>query len=422
MADPTIEALFNTLDLPIHTVGGLTGLISLGAVLGSMFWGYISDAYRIRRAFVVQGYLLGGLCLVGIGFVSQLVGLGLLCFGFGFFSIAPAPIASVLMMETMAKSQWDNAFGRFNLIGGWGWIAGLTAGIGVLPVLQWWVSPAQSLRLIVWGLSAVMIATAGWAARTIPEPKRRVNRGQFITVTHRMPRLAVVERVLYMPRRLLFVLRPSQLFQLKQVIPSATFSRYLIATGIMFVSFICVLTPLPLYLQNVHQMDSTLIVVLMLTRALASAPFYTLAGRWMSRFGAHRVQVWAVMGRCLAFCALSAMGWVWDGLLLIGALVVFNAMVGLTWSGFAVAGPALTGRLTAPKHQGEAMGLYNATQGTGQILGALLGGYLAHMVGYHLTFFIGGILLVPAMVLLCRVRPQPLAEPMEPPSTSRSAA
>ena len=52
--------LFNALHLSISTVGALTGLISFGAVLDSMFWGYVSDHYRIRRAFIVLGCLLGG--------------------------------------------------------------------------------------------------------------------------------------------------------------------------------------------------------------------------------------------------------------------------------------------------------------------------------------------------------------------------
>ena len=64
--------LFNALHLSVSTVGALTGLILLGAVLGSMFWGYISDYYRIRRAFIVLGCLLGGICLAGIGWLTHL--------------------------------------------------------------------------------------------------------------------------------------------------------------------------------------------------------------------------------------------------------------------------------------------------------------------------------------------------------------
>ena len=45
--------LFNALNMSVGLVGGLTGLISLGAVLGSIFWGYLSDYYRIRRVFIV---------------------------------------------------------------------------------------------------------------------------------------------------------------------------------------------------------------------------------------------------------------------------------------------------------------------------------------------------------------------------------
>ena len=83
--------LFNALHLSISTVGALTGLISFGAVLGSIFWGYISDHYRIRRAFIVLGCLLGGVCLAGIGWLTNLIGLGMMCFGYGFFLHCPGP-------------------------------------------------------------------------------------------------------------------------------------------------------------------------------------------------------------------------------------------------------------------------------------------------------------------------------------------
>ena len=79
------------------------------------------------------------------------------------------------------------------------------------------------------------------------------------------------------------------------------------------------------------------------------------------------------------------------------------------------------GEPVTPAH-GEAMGLYNAVQGAGQILGALLGGYLAHAIGYHTTFLMGAMLLAPAMALLSRIKPQPRAKPLEPPSARRQAA
>jgi MFS family permease len=77
--------LFNVLHVPISTVGVLSALVSLGAVSGSVLWGYVSDHYHTRRAFIVMGCFLSGVCLMGIGWVTQLVWVALLCMAFGFF-------------------------------------------------------------------------------------------------------------------------------------------------------------------------------------------------------------------------------------------------------------------------------------------------------------------------------------------------
>lgn len=413
--------LFNVLHVPVSTVGVLSALVSLGAVSGSVFWGYVSDHYHTRRTFIVMGCFLSGVCLMGIGWVSQLVWVALLCVAFGFFSIAPAPISSILIMETLPKTQWERSLGQFNRIGGWGWIAGLIVGVGALPLLQGWFTSEQSMRLTLWGLAAMMMGTAWWAASTIPEPRRRVRRREFMTVTHRLPTLSRVERVLYLPRRLLFVLRPAHVSRLR-ITSSRPLWWYLAATLLMFVSFIMALTPFPLYLQETHGMDSTLIFSLILVRALAPAPFYMLVGQWTARFGAHYIQTWAVAARCVAILSLSGLSWFSDSGLILGLLVSINIIVGLSWSGLAVAGPALVGRLAISGREGEAMGLYNAVQGIGQILGALLGGCLAYWVGYASTFAIAGILLLPAMAMLLRLGCQHTATPVENNYSTHAAA
>lgn len=410
--------LFNVLQASVGMVGVLTALVSLGAVAGAMFWGYISDRFRTRRAFIVLGCLWSGFCLATMAGVVSLTIMAFLCVAFGFFSITPAPISSLLIMETLPRPQWDGAFGTFNKIGGWGWIAGLLMGTWTLPLLNRWVGAGQSMRGALWGLAAMMIATAWWVARTLPQPKRRVRRRQFVAVTHRLPRLSMPERVLYLPRRLLFVLRPLQLLHIR-VLVSGPLCRYLAATTIMFVSFIMALTPFPLFLQETHGLEISLIFALVMVRGLACIPFYAWAGRWTPRLGAQRVQMLALAGRCAAFGSLGSLWWITNPGIAFGLLIGISLLVGATWSGIAVAGPVLVGRLATPGRQGEAMGFYNAVQGVAQIVGAILGGYLSQRIGYYSTFMVAGFLLLPAMGLLISLRlqdvPTPAAEPRADP-------
>jgi MFS family permease len=334
-----------------------------------------------------------------MGHTTHVLVLAGLTMAFGFCSIAPAPISSILIMETLPQKQWDGAFGRFNMLGGWGWIAGLLLGLGVLPLLEWMSTPALSLRLAMWGLAALMLVTAWWAWHTIPQPKYRVTRQQFVTVTQRLPRLAMVERVLYLPRRLLFVLHPAHLRDM-QSWASPLFLRYLVATGLMFISFITALVPFPLFLQEAYGMGTMPIFALVLVRAVAAAPFYTWSGRCIPRLGAYRMQQWTLLGRCVAFGGLGCLWLVESYPLTVLLLVSFNLLIGITWSGIAVAGPSGVSLLAKPSHSGKAMGCYNAVQGVAQILGAIVGGCLAHWVGYSSTFVVAGFCLLPAIALL----------------------
>ena len=415
--------LFNILRLPASSVGLLVGLVSFGAVAGSIFWGYVSDRYHTRRAFMVMGCTLGGMCLAALSLFSHFaVAIVPLCFAFGFFSIAPAPIASVLIMESLPKLHWDRAFAQYNKIGGWGWIVGLFLGVGVLPALERWLPLDRSMHLILCGLGALMVGTAWWALRTIPESSRQVDRDQFIAATQSIPSLNMIERALYLPRRLLFVLQPSQILRFRAMMPTRAFLSYMAATTIMFVGFIMVMTPFSLFLQDVYHLNTSLIFALTLIRALTSAPCYALAARWANWFGPHRVQSWALVCRLVAFCALGALALVSDMVLVLAILIIVNVLIGISWSGIAVAGPALVGHLSNAGHQGEAMGIYNAAQGVAQICGAMLGGCLAYWIGYYNTFVVAGLLLIPAILLLLGSDSKDTSAPGEHEQRNRIAA
>jgi predicted MFS family arabinose efflux permease len=261
------------------------------------------------------------------------------------------------------------------------------------------------------GLAATTLFSTCWAWRTIPQPIYRVRRQQFVEVTHRLPALTIIERALYLPRRLLFVLQPAHLRHLWQPVQSPLW-RYLLATAVMFVSFTMALTPFPLFLQTTLELDTSLIFALVMVRALASVPCYEWAGRWVHHVGPKRVQSLSLAGRCLMFLVFWSLEWLSHPGITVSLLVSMNMLAGITWSLIAVSGPVLLGRLAGPGHKGKAMGMYNATQGGAQIIGAILGGYLAQWAGYYGLFAAAAMLLLPAIGLLASLRLAP--EPSTP--------
>ena len=116
--------LLEGLQAHVGTVGLLTAFISLTSVPGAMLWGTLSDHRHKRRLFLVLGCVGSGLCLAGMASANHLTLMALLCLLYGLFAIASAPIPSALIMETMPEDHWDEAFGTYNKIGGWGWVGG----------------------------------------------------------------------------------------------------------------------------------------------------------------------------------------------------------------------------------------------------------------------------------------------------------
>jgi MFS family permease len=397
--------LYDGLHLQIGAVGALTALISLMAVPGSMLWGALSDRQRRRRLYLVLGCSGSAVCLAGMGFAGNVWQMTLLCLAYGTFSIATAPVSSVLIMETTPHNHWEEAFGTFQKISGWGWVIGLGLGASLLPLLETWLPRALGLRALFLTMALTTMAAALWLWRTIPEPMHHMRRAQFVKVTGQLPHLTLIERVIYLPRRLLFVLHPSHLGRFRDYTRGPV-GHYLWVTVAIFVSSNLVFTPLPLFMHEILHLPASYLFTFSMLRMLVSTLCYEPAGRWVHRIGLKQAQIWALGLRGLTFLALASL-WIFpsrDRGVELGCLVMLNMFAGLTWSLIAVSGPTFVGSLTGPQHKGETMGIYNATQGVSRIIGAALSGYLAQWHGYYMVFALAGLLSLPGLALLVRFR------------------
>lgn len=384
-------------------VGVLTALISLMAVPGSMIWGALSDQHRQRRLFLLLGCLGSSAGLLGMALASTLPQMILLCLVYGAFSIALGPIPSILIMETTRRDHWEEALGTFNKIGGWGWVMGLAVGAGLLSLLSFWLPTTLSMRLVLLMLAATALVSAWWIWHTVPEPIHRVSRSQYIQETGRLPASTLIERVLYLPRLLLFVLHPSELRRPHQIV-QPSLRGYFLVTAMNFLSSTIIFTPLPLFLRDSLHMDTSFVFGLALVRMLASTVCYEWAATWVHRIGPKTSQLWALVGRCIAFLGFWSLWLIPQPTIALGVLLGMNWLSGMTWSFIAVSGPVLVGHLSLPERQGEAMGTYNAIQGLSRIIGAVVSGYLVQWLGYYNTFAITGGLLAVAIGLLMQLR------------------
>ena len=386
--------LLSALQANVATVGLLTAMVSLTSVPGSMLWGYLSDRLHKRRVFLVWGCIGSGVCLIGMALVPNRTIMALWCLAYGLFSIASATIPSAVIMETMPQQDWDEAFGTFNKIGGWGWVVGLAIGGGLVPLLNHWLPGGFSLRAVFLLLAVITLLTAWLAQRTITEPVHRIHREHLMATAHRLHALTIVERVLYLPRNLLFVLHPTHLARLRDYL-SRPYRFYLLSTVLLFIGSTMAFTLLTPFLHDELQMHASLIFAISLLRMLAATLCFEPVARREQQTGARRMQVWAVGARALIFLGFWDLWMLPQYPLQVLMIVGLNILAGITWSMLAVSAPVLVGYLATSGQNGTAMGIYTATKGVSTIVGALLGGYLAHDLGYATAFaFAAGLTLL----------------------------
>jgi len=414
---PQRIATGSTLSLPplfiTEVLGGTVAQVGLITALGSavgapaaLAWGWLSDRVGPRKLYLTLGFLGFALPTLLMGFsrdVSQFVLLTVLL---GIWSVAGTPVSSTLIMDLIPKEEWEDAFGRFNQIGGWGVVAGRVLGLVWIGYVTAQVGNALAQRSLWWLsglLGLVSVVLAWWWTPRLYAPKPHSLRGRLATIRPRdIPHLLAVLRNPWnglnagrvSPRRWLRMLREPLI-------------AYYIATLVLFTSSVFAYTVFAVWQRQ--ELGSTTISVFLM--GLVSSLAATLSYRWMGRRAGRRgsmgIQVLAVGLRVGVFggfalvSILALRGWSAEL-----ALFVLQAISGFSWAGIAVGGNAAVAHLAPKGNEGAAVGAYNTFVSLGSILGAFASGYVAQWTNFATVFVLGSAGMVLTGGLLFAIRQQ----------------
>lgn len=103
----------------------------------------------------------------------------------------------------------------------------------------------------------------------------------------------------------------------------------------------------------------------------------------------------SLIGRALLFplivvCPLFSVG----SFLFFLSLIIIIILIGISWALINVNNLTIVSNLAPEDLKGQAFGVYNAIIGIGGVLGALLGGYFAHLLGYMAAFIAASIFVL----------------------------
>lgn len=384
-------------------VGQLASVASAVGVFASILWGKLSDRTQRRRPMILVSF--GGLALAYalLPFATHVQHVIYLNALVSAVWMASVTVAVLLIMETNPSADWEGQIGRFNAFSGLGWTGGLALGACWTTLMLPLVGEGWGLRSLGAVISVLAVCATVLATLWVREPPLHISarafRGMAITAG-----TFLVERFRYAPAHLYHLLSPVQLLRFLQgksaLGPDLALWYY--GALLAFTGFSMVFVLLPVFLRSVLGWPGELVFIAYFVHHAVSVLAFGLARRAVSQWG-HRPAVGlALLIRVAVFASWAGVG------SLFGSWAVFAlfGLAGFTWSYFQLGSTAVVSRLAPKGLKGQSLGLYNALAGVGNVLGALLGGYLAEYLGYAAPFLAGAALVLLALpILLVEGRP-----------------
>jgi MFS family permease len=389
----------------LGTVGVVLSLTSIAAVPASIFWGTLSDRLHKRKALIILGFAGSGISFLLMSLAQNTFQFGVLSFFFGLSSAALAPVSAILVMETSRREDWSESFGIFNKVGGWGWVGGLVLGVMLVPLLSHIFTKDLSMRL-AFALMGILSLLAAYLAKVwLPEPKSREDRMEYVKVVGRYPGFEVIEKVMYLPRRLVFFLNPSRLGNLGETL-SRELKWYLLATFLIFSGVLMSYTVFPLYLRDQIGIPEYWVYIINIVRTSSSSFFYAYVGVWIKRAERGKLQIIGTACRSAIFLFYGLLSFIELGFLKIPLIILVDAFSGFFWALIVVSGSTIVASLSKKGLEGEALGVYNTVIGFSKIFGTLVSGYLTQWLGFFPNYAMASLLITLGAIITLKINLQ----------------
>lgn len=400
----------------VAVVGIASALSSAAAVPAAWFWGWLSDRFGSRRSYLALGFLGFALPTLLMAFSRDIYTFLLLVVAAAATGMASTPVSSTLIMDSLPRSHWDQAFGRFNQIGGWALVAGRIFGfLWMTYAVLWWGNEfaQRNLWLIGGGLGLLSVVGA-WQMTPVLNRRRLPERAHTAEIVGKTG-FSLVERPRYLPNSLHHLPTLNPLRLVRQLLaaglgaPIRRFSQplilYYLVSFLLFTASVMAYTPFAVWQRQELGNTPGHVFLVGMVNSIAAAFSYRWVGAAIQRRDSLIVQAGTLTLRVMVFggfAAVSLLGL--RGPASLAVLIFLQALSGLSWAGIAVAGNTTVAHLAPRGREGAAVGTYNSFVGLGAILGALVSGYVVLWLGYGLAFAVGagGIGLTVLMLMLVR--------------------
>jgi MFS family permease len=348
-------------------------LSNLAMTLGAVFWGKLIDAMHWRRTIIAICSAAIAITCTSMYFVSSIPVLMLLSALVGFFSIGPAPVTNLLVMEKSRKEDWLKTFSWTSLMSSAGLVIAMVA--GYLWLMEY---DAQSYALIC---AAIAFSSVGLTIMFVKDPPSTLERKVIA-----MSRAALIDRLKQAP---IMFLKPVSDLSLSRLRASVSRKEFLFfaGTGIYFLSNNLLFTPYTPFLKDSGVTDSQVFLAYTVLH-ISKVFFLPFNHRLIAKGGEENMGRLAYIPRIFGLVLAVAAAFLFvsnPGSILMMTLMAFVTVE----IGFIIWSTTTTSSLLKIIPDGKAgsiLGINSAIIGAGLLIGSLAAGELAATFGYGVTF------------------------------------
>lgn len=348
-------------------------LSNLAMTLGAIFWGRLIDTMHWRKTIIAICSVAIAITCASMYFVSSIPVLMILAALVGFFSVGPAPVTNLLVMEKSRKEDWLKTFSWTSLISAAGLVIAMVA--GYIWLMQY---DAQSYALIC---SAIAISSLALTMMFVKDPPVTLERKAIA----KSP-AALVDRLKQVP---VMFLKPVSDFSISKLRASMSRKEFLFfaGTGLYFLSGNLFFTPYTPFLKDSGITDSQVFLAYTILH-LSKVFFLPFNHRLVAKGGEETLGRLAYIPRMsgIVLAVMAAFLFVSNPeSILMMTLVAFVA-VEVGYSIWSTTTTSSLLRIIPNGRAGSVLGVNSAIIGAGLLIGSIAAGEVAATFGYGATF------------------------------------
>jgi MFS family permease len=374
----------NILGGPLVALGLMTSIAILCSIPASFLWGYLCDATRHYKVFILLSFLSSAilLFLMALPFAQNIVVFVILYVIMQVLHVSHEAPKNVLIAEHYSRDNWERSYGFYEGLTEIGFIIGLAVGL-VLSV---------GLFALTASLSSTVLATYTLYLCSLLSVVAFILSIALIAD----PLMIFERRLVSMEKSIDFTARGVESYSLrwKGALKRESFSGFAFAIVIFSLATSLFFTPLPIYLKTIFNGQSSMVYVAYILNSIgATIGYFLIRNRARSMNLRKQMPRYVLFRSLLIFLLVGAIQLAISPTITTGIFLVF---LGFAYAMYYIMMISLSMELIP---QGKT-GFFDGLVGLGAAVGSFLGPYLAENLSYVPTFLIAAFAFFCAFLIL----------------------